>query len=69
VGRPRAGTNFYFPVSIDGGKGVNTLDYTLITSSPGSSTINVDLLDGTATGLDGGIANIQKVKGFPLPGS
>jgi hypothetical protein len=63
-----AGLGFDAAIRIDGGKGVNTLDYSLITSQPGAPAIDVDLATGTATGLDGGIADIQKVKGVPPPG-
>jgi hypothetical protein len=63
-----AGLGFDAAIRIDGGKGVNTLDYSQITSQPGAPAIDVDLAAGTATGLDGGIADIQKVKGLPPPG-
>ncbi len=55
-------TGFAIPVRIDGGKGVNTLDYSLVTGKP---QITVNLAGGTATGLDDGIVNIQKVTGVP----
>ncbi len=59
-----AGLVFGSAVRVDGGKGVNTLDYALVTDQPGYPNIEVDLAAGTATGLDGGIANIQKVRGL-----
>jgi hypothetical protein len=43
---------------IDGGGGTNTLDY-----SPYTSSLLVDLQTGFATGVGGGIANIQNVTG------
>jgi hypothetical protein len=45
-------------LSIDGGGGVNTLDY-----SGWTGAVTVILQQGTATGLDGGIANIRNVTG------
>src|SRR5262249_42089347 len=44
--------------TIDGGAGVNTLDYSLYTTG-----ITVDLGSGTATGVGGGITHIQNVTG------
>jgi hypothetical protein len=44
--------------AIDGGGGTNTLDY-----SAYSSSVLVDLQTGVATGVGGGIANIQNVTG------
>jgi hypothetical protein len=44
--------------TIDGGVGTNTLDY-----SAYSSSVLVDLQTGAATGVGGGIANIQNVNG------
>jgi hypothetical protein len=45
-------------LSIDGGGGVNTLDY-----SGWNGDIAVNLQRGTATGVDGGISNIRNVTG------
>ncbi len=45
-------------LAIDGGGGVNALDYSAYV---GDVTVNLPL--GTATGLDGGIANIRNVTG------
>src|SRR5262249_1875986 len=49
---------FVSRLSIDGGGGVNTLDYSATT---GGVVVNLPLQ--TATGLRGGIANIQNVTG------
>jgi hypothetical protein len=48
---------------IDGGGGTNTLDYSAYTSN-----VIVNLQAGTATGVGGGIANIQNVTGGNGPG-
>lgn len=52
------GTTFLPSIRIDGGGGTNTLDYSAV-----SDPVYVDLQAGTATGLKGGIANIQNVIG------
>jgi hypothetical protein len=55
-------------ISIDGGGGINTLDYSGYagpTSGGVDSGVVVNLPLGTATGLKGGIANIQNVIGSP----
>src|SRR5262249_58342480 len=44
---------------IDGGEGVNTLDYTL----HAGNGVTVDLLAGTATSVVGGVSRIQNVIG------
>ena len=50
--------NHGFLGKIDGGGGINELDY-----SAYSAVVNVDLLAGTATNISGGIANISDVFG------
>ena len=50
--------NHGFLGKIDGGGGINELDYSAYTA-----VVNVDLLAGTATNISGGIANISDVFG------
>ena len=50
--------NHGFLGKIDGGGGINELDYSAYTN-----VVNVDLLAGTATNITGGIANISDVFG------
>jgi len=52
------GTDFDPAVRIDGGGGTNSLDYSAVTDG-----VYVNLQTGTASGLKGGIANIQNVTG------
>jgi hypothetical protein len=52
------GTNLAPAIRIDGGGGTNTLDYSAVTDS-----VYVNLQTGEASGLKGGIANIQNVTG------
>jgi hypothetical protein len=59
-----AGTTLTSAMSIDGGGGVNTLDYSIVTQQNGHGGVAVDLVKGTATGLTGGIKRIQKVTGL-----
>jgi Ca2+-binding RTX toxin-like protein len=62
-------TDFGSNVRIDGGGGVNTLDYSHASSSvildvpDPTAGVRVNLARGTATGLSGGIAKIQNVIG------
>ena len=58
-----AGIFFSSSVSIDGGKGVNTLDYSSISSFSGATGVYANLLTGEASGLLGGINRIQNVTG------
>lgn len=53
-----ANTQFPMPVKLDGGGGVNTLDYSKYVGD-----VAVNLLLGTATDFAGGISNIQNVTG------
>src|SRR5262249_46167913 len=52
------GTAFTPAIRIDGGGGVNTLDYAAVTAG-----VVVNLPLGTATGLAGGITNFRNVNG------
>jgi hypothetical protein len=52
------GDGFQIAGTIDGGGGTNTLNYSAYTSN-----VIVNLQTGTATGVGGGIANIQNVTG------
>ena len=52
------GTDVTPAIRIDGGGGTNTLDYSAVTDS-----VYVNLQTGEASGLKGGIANIQNVTG------
>ena len=52
------GTEFKPSISINGGSGINSLDY-----SNTMHGIRVHLPSGTASGLRGGVSNIQNVYG------